>query len=290
MFSVRILFMPKSYFANKKCFITGAASGIGKAVAIQLATNGAQLFLTDINEQQLADVVTLIRQKNGNVQQYKALDIANYEQVKAFADEIHQQNGAVDIVMNIAGIAIWGAVDKMQHEEWKKVIDINLMGPIHVIESFIPKMIADKKPGHLVNVASAAALFGLPWHGAYSASKYGLRGLSDVLRHDLKRNKIQVHLVCPGAVDTGLVQTLKISGLEIGKDEMQTLKSRFQQHAVSPDKAAQAMIDGIERNEYLIFTSPDIRFGFFGQQKFTIIYDWVMQKMNDYFQKTLQKK
>lgn len=281
--------MTNTFFQNKKCLLTGAASGIGKATAMLLAEKGAILFLTDINERGLQETVTQIKDKNGKVSASKTFSITNFEQVKLFSEEIHAQHGAMDVVMNIAGISAWGAVDKMQHEEWDSIIDINLKGPIHIIKNFVPEMMKQRK-GYVVNVSSAAGLFGLPWHGAYSASKYGLRGLSDVLRHDLKRHNIHVHLVCPGAVDTGLVHTIKISGVEISAEELQTLKSRFQKHAVKPEQAAKSILKGIEKNQYMIFTSLDIRFGYWAQRKFTFIYEWVMQKMNDYFQKTLTKQ
>lgn len=281
--------MDTSYFSHKKCFVTGAASGIGKATAMLLAEKNAELFLTDINDAGLEKTVEEIRSMNGKVSEYLALNISDYEVVKAFSGKIQSQYGAMDIVMNIAGISIWGAVDKMKHEEWKSIIDVNLIGPIHVIETFVPEMMKQNS-GHIVNVASAAGLFGLPWHAAYSASKYGLRGLSDVLRHDLKKHNIGVHLVCPGAVDTGLVQTIKISGLEIGQEKFQKLRERFQEHAVSPEQAAKAILKGIENKDYYIFTSEDIRLGFLAQQKFTSAYNIVMQKMNDIFQKTLSKE
>lgn len=280
--------MDSTYFKDKKCLVTGAASGIGKSVALLLAEQGAQLFLTDVQEEKLLEVVQIIEQKGGIVRKYAVFNIADFNLVKAFADEVHNTFGAMDILMNIAGIAIWGAVDKMQHDEWRKVIDINLMGPIHVIESFIPKMIERKSGGHVVNVASAAALFGLPWHGAYCASKYGLRGLSDVMRHDLKRYNIYTHLVCPGAVDTGLVQTLKISGVAVDTDNFQSLRNQFQQHAVSPDKAASAILKGVIQKKYLVFTSSDIQFGYWSQRKFTFFYTLAMQGINDYFQKIIR--
>lgn len=281
--------MNSIFFQQKKCLITGAASGIGKSVALLLGKHGAILFLTDIQFELLAETVNEIKANGGNVAFSTSIDITNFEQVQAFSNEIHQKYGAMDIVMNIAGIAIWGAVDKMQHEEWKKVIDVNLMGPIHIIESFLPKMIEEKKGGNLVNVASAAALFGLPWHGAYCASKYGLRGLSDVLKHDLKRHKINVHLVCPGAVNTGLVSSIKVSGIEITENKFTALKKRFQQHAVSPEQAATAILKGIVKNDYYVFTSPDIRFGNWGKDKFNFASDWVLQIANDYFQKAFSK-
>lgn len=277
-----------NFFQDKKCLITGAASGIGKAVALQLGKLGAVLILTDIQREQLASTANEIKAYGGNIAYVEALDITNFEKVKQFGEQVIQKVGSLDIVMNIAGIAIWGAVDKMQHEEWKQVIDVNLMGPIHIIETFLPKMISEKNGGHLVNVASAAALFGLPWHGAYCASKYGLRGLSDVLRHDLKRHKIKVHLVCPGAVDTGLVNTIRISGLEITDEKFKTLKKQFQRHAVSPENAAKSILKGIKNNDYYIFTSPDIKFGNWGKDKFTFASEWIMQIANDFFQKTMK--
>ncbi len=269
--------------------MTGAASGIGKAVAVLLAEKGAILFLTDINAKGLEETVAQIKTKNGKIAVYRAFSVTDFEQVKSFAEEIQNMYGAMDIVMNIAGISAWGAVDKMKHEEWNSIIDINLKGPIHIIESFVPAMVQQKK-GHIVNVSSAAGLFGLPWHGAYSASKYGLRGLSDVLRHDLKRYNIRLHLVCPGAVDTGLVHTIKIAGATISAEELQVLKARFQKHAVSPEQAAKSILSGIEKNDYLIFTSLDIRLGYWAKRKFTFLYDFTMQKMNDYFQDTLTGK
>lgn len=278
-----------SGFQDKQCLLTGAASGIGKATAIELAARGAELFLTDINAKGLQQTVDLIRSRNGKVGAYKAFSIVDFEQVQEFAAEIHARHAAVDMVMNIAGIAAWGAVDKMEHEDWSRIIDVNLKGPIHVIEAFVPNMMR-QRTGHIVNVSSAAGLFGLPWHGAYSASKYGLRGLSDVLRHDLKRHNIRVHLVCPGAVDTGLVHTIKISGVEITEEELRRHKSRFQKHAVSPEQAAQSILKGIEKSNYLIFTSFDIRFAYWAQRKMTFLYEWVMQKINNYFQSTLTGK
>jgi NADP-dependent 3-hydroxy acid dehydrogenase YdfG len=281
--------MTTTFFQNKKCLLTGAASGIGKATALLLAEQGAELFLTDINTNALQETVDTITKKGGKVSAHKSFSITDFEQVKLFAQEIHTQHKAMDIVMNIAGISAWGAVDKMKHEEWNNIIDINLKGPIHIIEAFVPAMINQQK-GHVVNVSSAAGLFGLPWHGAYSASKYGLRGLSDVMRHDLKRYNIRTHLVCPGAVDTGLVHSISISGVTISDEELQTLKARFQKHAVKPEQAAKTILKGIEKNNYLIFTSFDIRFGHWAQRKFTFIYEWMMQKMNDYFQNTLTGK
>ncbi|HSW12738.1 MAG TPA: SDR family oxidoreductase [Solimonas sp.] len=267
-------------FKQKKAFVTGAASGIGRATAIALAREGAELLLTDINAAALEAVAAEIRQGGGKVLMSRALDVADYEAMRAYARDIHAAHGSVDLLLNIAGIAIWGAVEKMEHRQWRQVIDVNLMGPIHAIECFLPEMIRAGRGGHLVNVSSAAGLFGLPWHAAYSASKFGLRGVSEVLRFDLRRHRIGVSLVCPGGVDTGLVQTVQIAGIDTAAPFMAKLRARFKAHAISPEKAAAAILRGIKSRRYLVFTSLDIRVGYFFQRKFAIPYDIVMRVAN----------
>jgi len=264
---------------GKKCLITGAASGIGKATALKAARAGAELFITDINEASLKAVADECKSLGAKVTA-KALDISNYEAVKSWATEIHSQHTSLDVVMNIAGIAIWGTVENMTHEQWRRVIDINLMGPVHTIECFIPPMIAAKRGGHLVNVSSAAGLFGLPWHAAYSASKFGLRGISEVLRFDLERHDIGVSLVCPGGVDSGLVNTIQVAGIDTSDPEFTKLREGFAKRAVTPEQAADAILKGIRDNRYMVFTSADIEIGHWFQNKFSPPYEIVMRIMN----------
>lgn len=275
---------------NKKCFITGAASGIGRATALAAAAEGAELLLTDLNADALEAVAAEIRTAGGRVLALHALDIADAGSVQDFADAILREHGAPDVVMNIAGISIWGRVDKLELKHWRQCVEVNLMGPIHVIDSLVPAMMQSGRGGHLVNVSSAAGLFGLPWHAAYSASKFGLRGISEVLRYDLKRYGIKVHLVCPGGVDTGLVQTIQIAGIDKSDPEIRALTQRFQKHAVSPEQAAAAILKGIKSGRYLIYTSFDIRFGHWWQRKFAWPFDFVMQTMNNYLQGVAGKK
>ncbi len=143
-----------------------------------------------------------------------ALDIVDHAAVLAFAERVHASCESVDVVMNVAGISTWGAVEALEHRHWTRTIDVDLLGPIHVIEAFLPPMVARGRGGHLVNVSSAAGLFGLPWHAPYSAAKFGLRGVSEVLRFDLRRHGIGVSLVCPGAVSSPLVGTVEIVGVD----------------------------------------------------------------------------
>jgi NAD(P)-dependent dehydrogenase (short-subunit alcohol dehydrogenase family) len=271
---------------GKACLITGAASGIGRATAHAVAARGGRVVLTDIQEGPLAAVA---EELGDAVISSRALDVTDNAAVLAFAEAVHADHGSVDVVMNIAGISTWGAVDQLRHEDWRKMVEVNLMGPVSVIEGFVPAMVAAKRGGHLVNVSSAAGLFGLPWHAAYSASKFGLRGVSEVLRFDLKRYRIGVTLVCPGAVDTPLVQTVNIIGVDTEHPAMRKMRARFQGHAKTPEQVAEKIIKGVERERYLVVTSPDIRALVLVQRFIPPVYELIMRVMNDQLYRVARK-
>jgi NAD(P)-dependent dehydrogenase (short-subunit alcohol dehydrogenase family) len=276
------------YFAGKRCFVTGAASGIGRATALRLAARGAELYLTDRQSEGLEQTVADARALGAQVPAYRALDISDYQQVAAFAKDIHTSHPSMDVVMNIAGVSAWGTVDRLSHEQWNKMISINLMGPIHVIETFVPPMVAAGRGGHLVNVSSAAGLVALPWHAAYSASKFGLRGLSEVLRFDLARHRIGVSVVVPGAVKTPLVDTVEIAGVDRDDPHVSKWVERFSGHAVSPERAAEKILAGVARNRYLIYTSQDIRAFYAFKRLAWWPYSVAMRQVNAIFTRALR--
>ncbi|MGV0633827.1 SDR family oxidoreductase [Mycolicibacillus trivialis] len=274
-------------FAGKRCFITGAASGIGRATALALAAEGAELFLTDRNADGLAETVADARALGAQVPAHRVIDIADHDDVAAFAADIHAGHGAMDVVMNIAGISAWGTVDRLSHDQWTRLVSINLMGPIHVIEEFIPPMLAAGRGGQLVNVSSAAGIVALPWHAAYSASKYGLRGVSEVLRFDLARHGIGVSVVVPGAVRTPLVNTVEIAGVDRDDPQVQKWVDRFSGHAVTPERAARKILAGVRRNRFLIYTSVDIRALYAFKRVAWWPYSVAMRVVNRFFTRAL---
>jgi NAD(P)-dependent dehydrogenase (short-subunit alcohol dehydrogenase family) len=275
-------------FTGKRCLLTGAASGIGRATALRLASHGAELYLTDRNADGLAETAADARALGARVPAHRALDIADYDAVASFAADIHAQHPSMDVVMNIAGISAWGTVDRLSHDQWSRLVAVNLMGPIHVIETFLPPMIAARRGGHLVNVSSAAGLIAMPWHAAYSASKYGVRGVSEVLRFDLARHRIGVSVVVPGAVNTPLVDTVEIAGVDRDDPAVQRWVSRFSGHAVSPERAAEKILAGVARNRYLIYTSGDIRALYAFKRVAWWPYSVVMRQVNRVFTRALR--
>jgi NAD(P)-dependent dehydrogenase (short-subunit alcohol dehydrogenase family) len=265
---------------GKRVLITGAASGIGRALAGAAGRDGAQLVLTDRNSALLDEAVAELRAAGARVGVAEPADVSDHAQVQAFAKAVHDEGGSVDVVMNVAGIAVWGTVDRLDHAQWRKAIDVNLMGPIHVIESFVPAMIEAGRGGHLVNVSSAAGLLGLPWHAPYSASKFGLRGVSEVLRFDLRQHRIHVHLVCPGGVATPLTSTVEIAGVDTSGPAFTRMQAHFRRRAVSPEHAADAILRGMRRKRYLVYTSRDIQLAYLLQRVFPPAYNLTMRVMN----------
>jgi NAD(P)-dependent dehydrogenase (short-subunit alcohol dehydrogenase family) len=265
---------------GKRCLITGAASGIGRATAIAAAARGAELFLTDRDGDGLERVAAEIQAAGGTVPYFATADVADHDDVVGLAEDVHAIAPSMDVVMNIAGISTWGRIEELTHEHWQRTIDIDLMGPISVLECFVPPMIEARRGGHIVNVASVAGLFGLPWHAPYSAAKFGLRGVSEVLRFDLRKHGIGVSLVCPGAVKTPLVGTVEIVGVDRKSPRMRKLIALFEKRAVTPESVAEKIVEAIERNRYMVFTSPDGRALHWVQRKFSPPYDLIMRVMN----------
>lgn len=244
--------------AGRQVLITGAASGIGRALAEQAAQEGARLHLTDIQSGLLTEVAAGIRAAGGAVPTAEPVDLTDHDAVRGWAQRLTDEYGAMDVVANVAGISAWGTVSSLPHATWRRVVETNLMGPIHVIEELVPPMVDAGRGGQLVNVSSAAGIIGMPWHAAYSASKFGLRGVSEVLRFDLARYGIGVSLVCPGAVATPLTQTVDIAGVDKSGERFGRLQARFRDHGATPEEAARSIWSGVRKNRYWVYTSRDI--------------------------------
>jgi NAD(P)-dependent dehydrogenase (short-subunit alcohol dehydrogenase family) len=264
-----------------KTLITGAASGIGRSTALLLAGRGCRLFLLDRDEGGLIEVADLCRKAGGEVLAARKMDVGDYAAMKAFADEVHREHGPLDVLMNVAGIALFAVIEHMTHAHWEKVIRVNLWGPIHAIELYGPEMIKAKR-GHILTVSSATGLMGAPLHAAYATTKFGLVGLSEVLRHDLKRHNIQVTVVCPGGVDTPLKNTLEILGVDPVRDadRIAEMKKRFTGHAVSPERVARQIARAVEREQFLVVTSFDIKAAYWLKRYCHPLYLYIMNRIN----------
>jgi NAD(P)-dependent dehydrogenase (short-subunit alcohol dehydrogenase family) len=261
---------------GKKVLITGAASGIGRATALAMSKLGARLFLSDINEQGLEETCRMIEADGGEVCLKKAVDVSDYAAVKELADEVHQRFGPLDILANIAGVALFSQIEDMTHEQLEKIVNVNMWGPYHGIECFVPEMVRAGRGGHVLTVASTAGIIGLPWHTAYAGTKHALVGSSEVLRFDLRKHNIGVSVVLPGAVNTSLVDTVVINA---DPESIQKMKKLFTGHAITPEKVADLIIKAIQKNRYMVITSADIKLLFLVKRFCPPLYHRVMMIM-----------
>lgn len=271
---------------DKKIFITGAASGIGRATAIAMGKLGCRLFLTDINGDGLEKTVGVISAAGGTVCLARAFDVGNHQAMAAFAKEIHAGFGSLDILINVAGIALFSQIEDMSHDDWEKVIKINLWGVIHGLECFVPEMIHSGKGGHIVTISSTAGLIGLPWHTVYAATKHALVGMSECLRYDLRKHRINVSVVCPGAVNTGLVQSVEIHA---DKEVTNKTRSYFLKRAITPEKVADLIIKTIHKRKFMVITSMDIKLLYFLKKYCFPVYHLVMMMLSHFLDKSFKK-
>ena len=191
---------------GKTSVVTGAASGIGRALALRFAREGANVIVADLDGAGMEAVAAEARGLG-----VKALtvptDVSELAQVEALAARAFETFGAVHVLCNNAGVAAWGGLESATHRDWQWVLGVNLWGVIHGVEAFVPRMIARGEPGHIVNTASMAGLIASKGLGVYNTSKYAVVGLSETLAKDLKPYRIGVSVLCPMGVETRIRQS-----------------------------------------------------------------------------------
>ena len=188
-------------FVGRVAVVTGAASGIGRALALGLAHAGAGVVIADRDEAGMAGVVAAISALGGEAISVPT-DVSELAQVQTLADRAFSAFGKVHLLCNNAGVAAWGGLEAATHRDWQWVLGVNLWGVIHGVEAFVPRMIAHKEPGHVLNTASMAGLIASQGLGVYTTSKYAVVGLSETLAKDLRPYGIGVSILCPMGVDT----------------------------------------------------------------------------------------
>lgn len=231
-------------FYNRVALITGAASGIGRALSLRLAEEGMNLYLLDVNGERLAEVLDAAQQL-GVLAVGRQCDVSQLPEIEASVNHGLQHWGTIDLLVNNAGVAYFGSTDQMTSEHCERLLAVNLMGPLHFTRLLLPTLLA-RPEAHVLNVASFFGLVGIRKLAAYAASKFGLVGYSEALRAEYARTNLGVTCLCPGFVDTNLFTTAPL-----GPDR-QSQKVPPAWMLTSPERVAERAVRAIQRNEALV--------------------------------------
>jgi NAD(P)-dependent dehydrogenase (short-subunit alcohol dehydrogenase family) len=193
--------VPLTSLTDRTAVVTGGASGIGRALALLFAREGANVVVADLDEAGMAETVAGVSKAGRRALAVKT-DVSRLADVHALADRAFGEFGAVHVVCNNAGVALWGGLESVTHKDWEWAMGVNLWGVIHGVEAFVPRMVAGKQPGHVVNTASMAGLIASQGLGIYNTTKYAVVGLSETLQKDLRGYDIGVSVLCPMGVNT----------------------------------------------------------------------------------------
>jgi short-subunit dehydrogenase len=237
---------------GKWALVTGAASGIGRAIALRLAREGARLFLVDIDGPRLAVVVDEVRDLG--VEAFgRRCDVSEPREVSAAVAEAMARCGGIDILVNNAGITYYGKTDLMSAEHWDRLMRVNLLSHIQFTRELLPSML-ELREAHVLNVCSVLGLVGMPKVTAYCTSKFGMVGFSEALRNEFGREGLGVTALCPGFVTTNLFTN---APLEKSEEEHKVPPRII---CTTPERVANAAVKAIYRNRRLVTVEPFAKF------------------------------
>ena len=244
-------------FAGKVCVVTGAGSGIGQALAVELARSGAKVAISDVDLEGLAVTEERLKAIGAPVKSDR-LDVTEREAFEVYADEVKAHFGKVNQIYNNAGIAFAGDVEVSQYKDIERVMDVDFWGVVNGTKSFLPHLI-ESGDGHVVNVSSLFGIFAVPGQAAYNAAKFAVRGFTEALRQEMQlaKHPVKVTTVHPGGIKTGIVRNMTVvEGIDHAK-----LTNTFDKRlaGTTPEKAAKVILEAVRKNKARVLVGPDAK-------------------------------
>ncbi len=244
--------------------VTGAASGIGRALAERWAAEGMRVVMADIEKEPLTEAADALRDKGCDVLAVPT-DVSVGAQVDALAEVARDAYGGVHLLCNNAGVGTGGPVTELTTEDWEWVLGVNLWGVIHGLRAFLPGMLASGEEGHVVNTASLAGLVGAPWMAPYAASKYAVVGISECLYHELMPTRVAISVLCPAWVNKNIHRSFRNRPAHLGggrpQNEGTALTEALAQvlaTGMAPETVADHVADAVRRRRFWVLTHPDV--------------------------------
>ena len=250
---------------GKVAAVTGAASGLGRAMALAFAGEGMHAALADIDEPGLKSTLNEVQGRGVRAFAMR-VDVSRYQDVESFCSKAIAQFGATHVVCNNAGVSPLGAVWENTLADWQWILGVNLWGVIHGVRAFVPRLLAQGE-GHVVNTASVAGLISPPGMGAYNVTKHAVVALSESLHHDLRLrgSPVGVSVLCPAYVPTGIADSERNRPRELlnpGKSpskEEAMLKKAMASGKLSADDVARAVVTAVKEERFYVLTHPRIK-------------------------------
>lgn len=250
-------------FDDKVAAITGAGSGIGRQLAYRLVAAGAEVALSDVNEEGLAQTEERCRQLGARKVEAKRVDVADRDAVHAWADEVAAAHGRVNMIFNNAGVALASTLEGVGYEDFEWIMNINFWGVVHGTKAFLPHLRASGR-GHVINTSSVFGLIAVPGNGTYNATKFAVRGFTEALRQELEMTKAPVSAtsVHPGGIKTNIAKAARwdesVADLVGGDNERS--RERFEKMFITEaEKAADTILEGVRKNRRRVLIGPDAR-------------------------------
>lgn len=244
-----------SYFQGKVAVITGAASGIGKALALKLAEQGCNLALADRDMEGLIAVRTKIMEFDVKCLA-EDFDVSNKEAFISFAESVNSEFSGVDMLFNNAGVTLIDSVKDQSFEDFHWIMNINFWGVVYGSHAFLPFL--QKSPqAHLVNVSSVFGLLSLPGQSAYNSSKFAVRGFTEALKMEMAGTNVSVHCVHPGGIKTNISNNAKVTSKSISKS--QNVENFNKLAKTTSEEAADVILQGVEKNKRRILIGKDAK-------------------------------
>jgi NAD(P)-dependent dehydrogenase (short-subunit alcohol dehydrogenase family) len=265
-------------FNGRVAVVTGAGSGIGRALAQALAREGADLALSDVNGAGLAETVASLPTGGGKVTT-ELVDVADLEAVEAHAARVIEEHGRANLVVNNAGVTVGATIEEITPDDFRWIMGINFWGVVHGTRAFLPHLKASGE-GHVVNISSVFGLIAFPGQSSYNASKFAVRGFTECLRQELEIEGAPVSATCvhPGGIRTNIARDARMNFGSFGpiqtREEADAEFRRVARH--TPEKAAGVILRGVRRNKRRVLVGPE-----------AYVIDWVQRLLPTTYQKIL---